>query len=62
MILTGNPAELIGTNFSGRNTMFIWDLANHRYGARGKWSGELTGLGHDASTNIVVIPDPTRTK
>ncbi len=36
MVLTGNPAVLAATNFTGRNNVFVLDLAKHRLGAPGK--------------------------
>ena len=37
MVLTGSPAQLVSTNFTGQNNVFILDLANHRLGSPGKY-------------------------
>jgi lipopolysaccharide export system protein LptA len=62
MVLTGNPALLAGTNFTGTNKVFILDLARHGLGAPGKYSFVVQGLGKGGSTNLVLIPDATRMK
>jgi lipopolysaccharide export system protein LptA len=65
MVLTGNPAELTTTNFTGQNDIFILDLANHHIGGpakRGITKITVRDLGKGSSTNMVVIPDPMRAK
>jgi lipopolysaccharide export system protein LptA len=62
MVLTGNPAELIGTNFSGRNDTFILDLANHRLRAPGKSRYTVRDFIKTGVTNLNLMPDPTRLK
>jgi lipopolysaccharide export system protein LptA len=65
MVLTGSPAELTGTNFTGQNPVFILDLANHRVGAPGKPGTSkyvIRDLGKASGTNLVLMPDPTRMK
>ena len=62
MVLTGNPAELVETNYTGQNTVFILDLANHRLGAPGKSKYVVHDVFKTGGTNLAVIPNPTRPK
>jgi lipopolysaccharide transport protein LptA len=62
MVLTGNPAELAGTNFMGTNNVFILDLARHRLGSPGKSKYVVQGLGKAGSTSLDLMPDPNRMK
>ena len=62
MVLTGNPAELTGTNFTGQNSVFVLDLARHRLGAPGKSKYVVQGLGKSGSSSLDLMPDPARMK
>jgi len=62
MVLDGNPAELTGTNFTGRNSMFIMDLANHHVGVPGKSRFVVRDVLSSGNTNLVLLPDASRAK
>jgi hypothetical protein len=59
MVLTGTPAQLGATNFAGRNSIFILDLANHRLGAPGKSKYVVRDLVKAGGTNLVRMPEST---
>ena len=56
MELTGHPATLTTTNFTGQNSIFILDLANHRLGAPGRSKYVMRGLARDGGTNTMRMP------
>jgi lipopolysaccharide export system protein LptA len=62
MELTGSPATLTTTNFTGQNSVFILDLANHRLGAPGKSKYVMRGLASDGGTNTIRMPGELFTK
>ena len=57
MELIGNPATLTTTNFTGRNDVFMLDLANHRLGAPGKSKYVARNLPTAGRSNRVGLPD-----
>lgn len=56
IVLTGNPARLVATNFAGVNSIFILDLANHRLGAPGKSKYVVRDLVKAGGTNQMRMP------
>jgi len=57
MVLTGNPAQLAATNFTGQNNVFVLDLANHRLGAPGRSKYVVRDLVKAAGTNLMRMPE-----
>ncbi len=62
MALTGSPATLTTTNFTGQNSVFILDLANHRLGAPGRSKYVMRGLASAGGTNTIRMPGELFTK
>jgi len=62
MVLTGNPALLTTTNFTGQNSTFTLDLANHRLGAPGKSKYVVRNLATAGHSNTFGLPEKTLMK
>jgi hypothetical protein len=62
MELTGSPATLASTNFSGRNEVFILDLANQRVGAPGKSKYVVSNLPTADRNRALGLPAKTPKK
>jgi lipopolysaccharide export system protein LptA len=62
MVLTGRPAQLESTNFTGQNKVFILDLANQRLGAPGKSKYVVRDLVKTSGANQAGTPPNTLLK
>ena len=56
MELLGHPATLTTTNFTGRNGVFVLDLANHRLQAPGKSKYVIRSLARTGGTDTLRAP------
>lgn len=62
MVLTGSPAQLVSTNFTGRNHIFILDVANHRLGAPGRSRYVVRDPARSGGTNQARMPGNSLSK